>query len=50
MRLVETLALTVLGIVTLIVVLQRADSTRTVFDGIAGLTERTVGSLTGAPR
>jgi hypothetical protein len=50
MKLVETLALSVLGIVLVIAVLQRANATTSILQGISGLTSDTVGALTGAPR
>lgn len=50
MKTVEVLALSILGIVALIVVLQRADASARVLSGIGGLTTDTVNALTGAPR
>lgn len=50
MRTVETIALTILGIVLVIAILQRAQATTSILQGISGLTSDTVGALTGAPR
>lgn len=50
MKTIEVIALTILGIVLVIAVLQRADATGRVLSGLGGFTTDTIGALTNAPR
>lgn len=47
---IEAVAMAVLGVVMVIVVLQRGDSVKKIIDSSANLSSGLVGALTGAPK
>lgn len=47
---IEAVAMAILGVVMVIVVLQRGDSVKKIIDSSASLSTGLVGALTGAPK